>query len=131
MYKARSFSVEVDGGEAKHYNGLIACLGNGRQIGGGIKLFPDAKVDDGYLDLLIVDYLSVFKTFVAFAKLFFGKLEGIKEITQLRCKKAVIHPESEEITIQAEGELYDLKKCSSISAEIVSKRLRFYMPHSD
>lgn len=131
LYKARSFSVEVDGGEAKHYNGLIACLGNGRQIGGGIKLFPDAKVDDGYLDLLIVDYLSVFKTFVAFAKLFFGKLEGIKEITQLRCKKAVIHPESEEITIQAEGELYDLPKCDKISAEIVSKRLRFYMPHSD
>ena len=131
FYKAHSFSVEVDGGERKHYNGLIACLGNGRQIGGGIKLFPDARVNDGYMDFLIVDYLSVFKTFIAFAKLIFGKLGGIKEITQLHCKKAVIYPEAADITIQAEGELYDLKNCKSIGAEIVSGRLRFYMPHAD
>ena len=49
-YKAKKFAVEVDGGERKNYNGLIACLGNGRQIGGGIKLFPQAEVDDGYMD---------------------------------------------------------------------------------
>ncbi len=131
LYRANSFSVEVDGGERKHYKGLIACLGNGRQIGGGIKLFPDAKVDDGYMDILIVDYLSVFKTFFAFAKLMFGKLGGIKEITQLRCKRAAIYPDAPDITIQAEGELYDLKDCKSINAELVSGKLRFYMPHAD
>lgn len=132
-YKARKFSVETDGGERKHYNGLIACLGNGKQIGGGIKLFPQARVDDGYMDLLIVDYLSVFKTFIAFARLMFGKLNSIKEVTAVRCKKAVIYPESDEkcFTVQAEGELYDIENCESITANIVSGKLRFYLPHSE
>ena len=132
-YKARSYSVEVDGGEKKHYNGLLACLGNGKQIGGGIKLFPDAKVDDGYMDFLIVDYLSVFKTFIAFAKLMFGKLNSIKEVTAVRCKKAVIYPESDKaaFTVQAEGELYEMDNCESITAQLVSGKLRFYLPHSE
>ena len=132
-YKARSFSVEVDGGEKKRYNGLIACLGNGRQIGRGIKLFPGAKPDDGYMDLIIVDYLSKFKSFVAFVKMFFGKLASIKEVTCVRCKRAVVYPETDEpsFKIQAEGELYDVDTRESLSAEIVSGKLRFYMPHSD
>ena len=130
-YKARTFAVEVDGGERKSYNGLLACLGNGKQIGGGIKLFPDAKADDGYMDFLIVDYLSKFKTFVAFAKLFFGKLDTIREVTKLRCKKAVIYPHADKFTIQAEGELYDYENCDSVTAEIISGNLRFYLPHAD
>lgn len=130
-YRARSFSVEIDGGKRRHYNGLIACLGNGRQIGGGIKLFPRAKIDDGKLDFMIVDYLSVFKTIIAFAKLAFGKLNTIKEVTQSRCKKAVIYPESKQFTIQAEGELYDYENLESITAEIVSGKLRFYLPAHD
>ena len=130
-YKARKFSVEVDGGERKNYNGLIACLGNGRQIGGGIKLFPEAKVDDGYMDFLIVDYLSRFKTVVAFAKLFFGKLDSVREVTKVRCKKAVIYPGSDAFTIQAEGELYDIDGSDSLSASVVGGKLRFYMPNPD
>ena len=130
-YRARRFAVEIDGGERKNYNGLIACLGNGKQIGGGIRLFPKAKPDDGYMDFIIVDYLSRFKTFVAFAKLFFGKLDSIREVTSARCRQAVIYPCSDSFTIQAEGELYDYSNCDSVAAEIVAGKLRFYLPHSD
>ena len=131
-YKARNFSVEVDDGERKYYKGLLACLGNGKQIGGGIRLFPEARVDDGLMDFMIVDYLSVFKTFIAFAKLFLGKLKDIKEVTFVRCKKAVIYPETdkEKFTIQAEGELYDIEN-ECVTAEVVSGKLRFYLPHSE
>lgn len=130
-YKARRFAIEIDGGERKQFNGLLACLGNGKQIGGGIKLFPKARVDDGYMDFLIIDYLSRLKTFVAFAKLFFRKLDTIKEVTAVKCKKAVIYPSSDKFTIQAEGELYDMAGRESVTAEIVSGKLRFYLPHSD
>ena len=56
-FKSYNFTLKYDGKEEKHY-GLIAALGNGKQCGGGIKLFPNAKIDDGWLDLLIVDYIS-------------------------------------------------------------------------
>ncbi|MGN0818461.1 MAG: diacylglycerol/lipid kinase family protein, partial [Candidatus Coproplasma sp.] len=60
-FKSQKFTIEVDGEKSEHY-GLIVCIGNGRQIGGGIKLFPQAKIDDGYMDLIVVDYLSRFQT---------------------------------------------------------------------
>lgn len=123
-FKSVNFTVACEGREEKHF-GLIAAVGNGKQIGGGIKLFPDAQVDDGYLDLLVVDYLSLFKTVRAFVKLMRGKLGGIKEITQLRCKEVTFIPDSEQYTIQAEGELYDNMP---LEAKIVSGQLKFYIP---
>lgn len=130
-YKPRRFAVETDDGRRREYNGLLACLGNGRQIGGGIKLFPDARVDDGTLDFMIVDYRSAARTFFTFAKIFFGRLGSVKEVTAAKCRKAAIYPLSDKFTIQAEGELYDYENCAKVTAEIVSGKLRFYIPHAD
>jgi len=37
---------------------MFACVGNSRQYGGGIRITPDAKVDDGMLDLCLVHKTS-------------------------------------------------------------------------
>lgn len=123
-FKSFNFTVEYDGKKEKH-NGLIACLGNGKQIGGGIRLFPDAVLDDGYMDLLIVDYLSRFRTLLAFLKLSMGRIHKIKEVTQIRCKQAKFISDDPNYTIQAEGELYENVP---LEAEIVSGKLRFFLP---
>ncbi|MCD8373461.1 MAG: YegS/Rv2252/BmrU family lipid kinase [Clostridia bacterium] len=122
-FKSYNYAVEFDGGEEKHY-GLIAALGNGKQIGGGIKLFPDAVLDDGYMDLLMVDYLSGFKTVMAFLKLMTGRINKIKEVTAVKVKKARFTVEVP-CSIQAEGEIYDRIE---IDAHIVEKGLKFYLP---
>jgi diacylglycerol kinase (ATP) len=126
-YKSFNFICKYDGKEEKH-NGLLACLGNGRQIGGGIKLFPEAILNDGYMDLIIVDYLSRFKTLVAFIKLALGKVTSIKEVTYVRCKSATFEPIGEQQTIQAEGELYD---GVTLDAQLISGKLNFYLPEND
>lgn len=122
-FESYNFTVEYDGKREKHY-GLIAALGNGRQIGGGIKLFPDAKLDDGYMDLLIVDYVSKFKMIFAFIKLMLGRINSIKEVTAARVKSAKFIPEKP-CSIQAEGEIY---QNTEIDARIVEGKLRFFMP---
>src|SRR3546814_20522105 len=38
---------------------LALAIGNGRQAGGGIPLCPDALIDDGLLDLLIVPKIDL------------------------------------------------------------------------
>lgn len=126
-YKATSFTVNYDGKEEQH-TGIIACLGNGKQIGGGIKLFPDAKLDDGYMDLLMVDYLSKFRTLIAFIKLALGKVNSVKEVTHVRCKSATIIPTDGDAPIQAEGEIYENTK---LEAKLVSGKLKFYLPGND
>ncbi len=124
-YKATSYTASWDGGEEKKFTGIIACLGNGRQIGGGIKLFPDAEIDDGYIDLLLVDYLSRFKTLIAFMKLTAGKVNKVKEVTHVKCKSVKITPENGTAPIQAEGEIYEN---IPLTAHIVTNKLKFYLP---
>ena len=75
-FESYEYTVEYDGVEEKHF-GLIGAVGNGKQIGGGIKVFPEAEIDDGYLDLLVVDYISKIKIIGAFIRLMLGKINEI------------------------------------------------------
>lgn len=123
-FKSSSLTVKYDGKEEKHF-GLIAAIGNGGLLGGGIKLFPEAKIDDGYLDLIIVDYISKPKILGAFLKLVRGKVAKIKKVTFVKTKAATILQEEGSFTIQAEGELYDNVP---IEAHVVEGKLKFYHP---
>ncbi len=122
-FESYDFTVEYDGKKEKHY-GLIAALGNGRQIGGGIKLFPEARLNDGYMDILMVDYLSKFKTVFAFIKLMLGRINAIKEVTFARVKRARFQTEKP-CSIQAEGEIYDGR---TLDAHVVEGGLKFFLP---
>ena len=123
-FKSCNFTIKYDGKEEKHF-GLISALGNGKQLGGGIKLFPHAEIDDGYLDLLIVDYISKPKMIGAFIKLMLGKVDKIKKVTFVKTKAVTFVHEDENFTLQAEGELYDNVP---LDAHIVENKLKFYLP---
>lgn len=51
------YEIVVDG-LPQEVAGTLVSVGNARSVGGGITLLPDAVVDDGLLDLLVVDRLS-------------------------------------------------------------------------
>lgn len=127
-YKAGTYRVTYDGITEEH-TGIICCLGNGRQIGGGILLFPEADIKDGYIDLIMVDCLTKFRTLIAFAKLNAGKVNKVKEVKHVLCKEVRVTPIGKTpATIQAEGELYD---GVSLDAQIVQGKLSFYLPGND
>lgn len=123
-FKSHNFTVEYDGKTERHF-GLMAALGNGKQFGGGIKVFPDAELDDGKMDLVIVDYLSKAKTVGAFIKLMMGKIKKVKQVTLIKTTAAKFIPERENYTIQAEGELYENEP---FEARVVQNKLSVFMP---
>ncbi len=123
-FKTYHYTAEIDGVVSEH-SGLITCLSNGTQFGGGIKLFPHAKVDDGLLDLIMVDYVSKPRAMFEFTKLMLGKLKNNDRITYTTAKKVKITPKHEEYVIQAEGELYQNEP---FEAEIISDQLHFFLP---
>lgn len=127
-YKATTYKASWDGGEEKLFTGIIACMGNGRQIGGGIKVFPEAAIDDGYMDLLVVDYLSRFRTLIAFIKLTLGKVNSVKEVTHVKCKHVTITPLGDDLPpIQAEGEIYENVR---LNVSVIAGKLKFYLPRA-
>ena len=121
-FKSHNFTVRYNGVEEKHF-GLIAAVGNGRQFGGGIKLFPDAEIYDNYLDLFMVDFVSKFKMIGAFIKLMRGKINKVKQVKAVKVKEVEFIPDSENFTFQADGELYSN---IPIKAKIVESKLKFY-----
>ena len=125
-FEAYDFTAFYDGKEERHH-GLIACVGNGGQFGGGIKIFPHAKIDDGLLDVIIVDYISRSRIPAAFAKLMAGKVDKVKKAVTFRAKEVKFISDSENYTIQAEGELYDN---IPLDAHIVEGKLKLYLPEA-
>lgn len=122
-FKSYKFISEIDGDISEHY-GLMTCLGNGRQIGGGIKLFPDFSVNDGLMEVVMVDFISKRRAMTEFIKLMLGKLKASEKITLTKAKKVRVIREGD-FTVQAEGELY---QNLSLDAEIISGELTFYYP---
>jgi diacylglycerol kinase family enzyme len=47
-------ALALDGGDAQEVRGHTLLIGNCGMVQGGVRLLPDAKLDDGLLDLLLV-----------------------------------------------------------------------------
>ena len=56
---------------------LLIAIANARQYGNGALIAPDAQLDDGQLDLVVVDYMPAWRVLMHAPKLFAG--------TSLRC----------------------------------------------
>ena len=66
-FKSCNFTVRYDDKEEKHY-GLIAACGNGKFLGGGINLFPEAKIDGPYYRRLHIEAQNYFGVCKAYAR---------------------------------------------------------------
>src|SRR5947209_7196271 len=51
------FEVTVDG-EHRRISGMMIAIGNGESYGGGMRITPNAKSDDGMLDLCVIGEVS-------------------------------------------------------------------------
>jgi diacylglycerol kinase (ATP) len=66
-------SLTWDDGEAQTLEAQNMVVGNGRFVAGGVPVAPEADLDDGLLDLLVVPNLSVTEMGVLFPRLLLGK----------------------------------------------------------
>ncbi|MCK4935293.1 MAG: diacylglycerol kinase family lipid kinase [Elusimicrobiales bacterium] len=67
-------------GDKKEFEPLIFGIFNARGYGGGVKLAPNAYVDDGHFDIVVVRKTSFLKSLRAFPDLFNGKFLRHKNI---------------------------------------------------
>lgn len=123
-FQSKKFKVKYNDTEEELF-GLICAVCNGRQLGGGIKVCPQAELNDGYIELFLCDFLSKTRIIGAFLKLMTGRVEKVKEARTIKVKSAQIIPQADNYTVQADGELYPNVP---FEVYVVSGKLRFYLP---
>lgn len=120
-YRGTKVRVTVNG-ETREYTALIAAVCNGTRLGGGIPLCPPAKIDDGQLELVIVDCPPLRTLVPELMRLMRGKLLTRPIAHHIPCSGAVIEGEGN-IFVQYDGEICEE---GALNARIVSGALKLY-----
>src|SRR5215210_942019 len=85
-YKAHPMTVEYDGNRV-HRRLLFASIANGRCQGGGFWLTPEALIDDGLLDLCLVDNMRLDQIIRHIPKVMEGTHTRLKQVTISRTRR--------------------------------------------
>jgi diacylglycerol kinase (ATP) len=112
------YRLVLDGNEIVTTGALIS-VGNNVSLGGGMKVTPDAKVDDGLLDVLVVQALSRASFLRIFPRVFKGEHVTDRRVSIYPAKK--IRIESEGVVAYADGERIGMLP---IDIEVKQKALR-------
>ena len=93
-------------GREKQSSCMIVAVGNGKMIGGGINMCPAAEIDDGLLDVVIVENMKKRSIPSAFVMLLRKKILKCKHTFFERTEKISVTTEHP-ATVNVDGELYD------------------------
>lgn len=72
-FRNRRLEVAVDGGAGQEATVLLTAITNGPYYGGGMKICPAARVDDGMLDVCLVGDISRFEALKQLPGLYDGR----------------------------------------------------------
>lgn len=81
---------------------LFACLG--RYCGGGMLVAPEARADDGALDLVLIRHMPLLSVLRALPRLFDGRIASHPEVRAWRCGALEIEAPAG-AALEADGEL--------------------------
>ena len=105
--KATRVVVQADDQQEQHLTLVALCIANARFFGGGMKIAPDAKLNDGKFDVVSIGDLGVFKIFTNAPRLYLGAHLGMQQVGHALAAKVLARPlvKTEEISIEVDGEL--------------------------
>ena len=82
---------------------LLAAFGNSSTYGGGMKIAPHARLDDGQLDVCVIAGVNPFKLFYMFPTVYFGRHLTIRGVESFQAARLRVETETS-LDIYADGE---------------------------
>lgn len=79
-YKPVDQTIVLDGA-VLHARTLLVAIANGRQYGNGALIAPTARVDDGRLDVVVVDYRPGWRAILQIPRVFMGDIARVPGVT--------------------------------------------------
>lgn len=81
---------------------FMLTIGNGSTFGGGFKITPRAKTNDGMLEVCVVNKISAWRRLININKLRTGTHHGVEEIKFIQCKSIRIEKAAVETHVDGE-----------------------------
>ncbi len=127
--KGANLTIDIDGKRVHSGALLLTSIANGSYCGGGVKSNPTALVNDGVMDVNIINNVSRL-TFVSKLPYYMkGTHMGVKNIEKIitchRCKNMTITPEKGKMRLCADGEIFDAGKTEF---EVAESGFSFVLP---
>lgn len=105
-YRNKSLRIKIDGTDLPDDVYMVGAISNGRIFGKGMKIAPEASLDDGLFDIVLVKGMKKLEFFRNVFKIYTGTHLSHPKISLIRGKKVEVLParEEEKILIEADGE---------------------------
>lgn len=119
--------INIDDDEAKTLNTVNFCVANARYFGGGMLIAPNAKLADGFLDVINIGDIGTAKIILNAYTLYRGTHLDLPEVKDRLAKRIELAPadSKQEIHLETDGELPG--KLPAVY-EIVPKALKIRVP---
>ncbi|MBP7175255.1 MAG: diacylglycerol kinase family lipid kinase [Thermoclostridium sp.] len=105
---------------------LLAAFANGRFYGGGMSPVPDARPDDGFLDVCLIEGMNRLKILMFFPRLIKGTHTKMREVTLRRCRSLTMES-PQPVHVNADGEL---SQSTKVQIHLIPKGIQFIKPLS-
>ena len=102
-YKGKKVRIRVDDDYEIETTVNSVVIANGRYFGGGMWIAPEAVVDDGLFDVIILDDMSFTESLLNIPKLYKGTHVDDPKVKCLR-GRTIVAESDEEVLIDVEGE---------------------------
>jgi YegS/Rv2252/BmrU family lipid kinase len=91
-WKPAAFEVELDG-ERRAFTGYSVALANSRSYGGGMMLAPDASMQDGMLDVVMIRHVAKARFLALLPTVFRGAHVGQRNVEIARAREVEVRAE--------------------------------------
>jgi diacylglycerol kinase (ATP) len=99
--------VQLDDEHERHLTVANLCIANARYFGGGMKIAPNARLDDGKFDVVSIGDIGAIKIITNAPRLYTGLHLSMDEVGHVLARKVSARPanKNDEIPLEVDGEL--------------------------
>jgi len=123
-YKNKKIRYTVDDQAPEELQVNSINIANGRWFGGGMQIAPEAQIDDGLFDIVIIQALGPLGVLTNTPRLYNGTIKEHPKVKYLKGKKIVVETE-DRVLLEADGEQPGILPATF---EILPKALNIIVP---
>lgn len=103
--KRRAITLEHNGTE-EQFNAIVLVAGNGKFFGGGMPALPQARMDDGLVDICIIHNIKTWRIPYVLLRFLKGRHLELRETRYLKVKKITVKTKTP-LPVELDGEIIE------------------------